>query len=241
MDRDKLFDDFVDNSFRNIADQDYIAARLSYRHGLYPQFLWQSLQAIEKYLKAILLYNRIDVRSVNHNLNQALKLTKGLSFELELSEDTLKFIKHLSICGEDRYLTVPYFVRGPMLIHLDRTAWELRRYCRVFSCDNGTGNILQVELARIKQSDSTHPYKFHLAGGLLEKIIDDSKHLSRGALIWQNAFFGTACRPRVKVPTRRRMVNPPLYLYPEILDYVLNYVKISKNALKACQAMLNKK
>ena len=44
-----LLNDFATRSFREIADQDYIAARLSYRHGLYPQFHWQSLQAIEKH------------------------------------------------------------------------------------------------------------------------------------------------------------------------------------------------
>ena len=49
---------FANRCFRNIADKDYIAARLCYRNGLVPQFHWQALQAIEKYLKAILLINR---------------------------------------------------------------------------------------------------------------------------------------------------------------------------------------
>lgn len=72
-----LMNDFATRSFRDIADQDYIAARLSYRYGLYSQFHWQSLQAIEKYLKAILLYNRTDI---NHNLECALKHTFRLKF-----------------------------------------------------------------------------------------------------------------------------------------------------------------
>jgi hypothetical protein len=50
---------FATRSFPDIADQDYISARLSYRSNLVPQFHWQSLQALEKYFKAIFLYNRI--------------------------------------------------------------------------------------------------------------------------------------------------------------------------------------
>lgn len=50
---------FATRSFRDVADQDYVLARIAYRSELYAQFLWSGLQAIEKYLKAILLYNRI--------------------------------------------------------------------------------------------------------------------------------------------------------------------------------------
>ena len=42
-------------SFRDVADQDYIAARLCYRSNLMVQFVWMAEQAIEKYLKAILV------------------------------------------------------------------------------------------------------------------------------------------------------------------------------------------
>jgi len=62
-----LLNDFATRSFRDVADQDYIAARLSYRHGLIPQFHWQALQALEKYIKAILLYNRIKAKDINHD------------------------------------------------------------------------------------------------------------------------------------------------------------------------------
>ena len=57
MNTDILLNDFATRSFREIADCDYIAARLSYRAQLVPQFLWQSLQAIEKYLKCALVLN----------------------------------------------------------------------------------------------------------------------------------------------------------------------------------------
>src|SRR5688572_4958760 len=61
--RSALLNNFAVRSFRDVADGDYIAARLSFRSQLIPQFLWQSLQAIEKYLKCILVLNRIKAPS----------------------------------------------------------------------------------------------------------------------------------------------------------------------------------
>lgn len=53
-DRDHLemrVNDFAARSFRDVADRDYVAARLACRAGLMPQFLWSAQQAFEKYLK----------------------------------------------------------------------------------------------------------------------------------------------------------------------------------------------
>ncbi|HCT5171431.1 TPA: HEPN domain-containing protein, partial [Enterobacter cloacae] len=54
-----LLNDAARRSFRDMADQDYLSARLCYKHKLNFQFLWLSQQAVEKYIKAILLYNRV--------------------------------------------------------------------------------------------------------------------------------------------------------------------------------------
>src|SRR4029077_20656965 len=48
--------------FREQADQDYVVARACYRMNLREQFLWASLQACEKFLKAILLFNEKSAR-----------------------------------------------------------------------------------------------------------------------------------------------------------------------------------
>ena len=58
--QDKIYrhiNSFASQSFRDQAERDYIAARQACRAELMPQFLWASHQAIEKYLKGILLYN----------------------------------------------------------------------------------------------------------------------------------------------------------------------------------------
>lgn len=124
---------FATRSFRDVADQDYIAARLSYRHGLIPQFHWQALQALEKYIKAILLYNRIKAKDINHDLTKALKHTEKLPFDLNLSPSTDELIKHIDDFGRYRYLETSYFTHGPKLVQLDRAVWEIRRYCKVMN------------------------------------------------------------------------------------------------------------
>ena len=124
---------FATQSFRDQADRDYIAARLACRFELFPQFLWSSQQAIEKYLKAILLYNRIKATKIGHDIEKAMELTKSLPFALELSNRSQPFITHVARCGEYRYIDVPYYVHGHLLIDLDLTVWEIRRYCQVLA------------------------------------------------------------------------------------------------------------
>ncbi|OGP57868.1 MAG: hypothetical protein A2162_02300 [Deltaproteobacteria bacterium RBG_13_52_11b] len=65
--------DFANRSYRDSADQDYIMARQAYRMQFDSQFRWNSLQAVEKYLKAILLYNDRSTIGISHNLVEALK------------------------------------------------------------------------------------------------------------------------------------------------------------------------
>ena len=54
--RDRELNSWAFRSFRDIADGDYIAARMAYRAQLPVQFLWASQQAIEKYLKCALFH-----------------------------------------------------------------------------------------------------------------------------------------------------------------------------------------
>jgi len=65
-DKTPYINDFANRSFRDHADQDYIMARIAYRKEFDQQFRWCSLQALEKYLKAILLYNRVSAKGIGH-------------------------------------------------------------------------------------------------------------------------------------------------------------------------------
>ena len=102
---DRRINDFALRSFRNMADRDYIAARMAYRAELVPQFLWSSQQAIEKYLKYILLINRIPAK-VGHDIASAMELTDQLPFKIDIRPRSRNFISHLAIYGEYRYLDV---------------------------------------------------------------------------------------------------------------------------------------
>ena len=246
MDKEVLLNDFATRSFRDVADRDYIAARLSYRHGLYPQFHWQSLQAIEKYLKAILLYNRIKATDIKHDLKKAIKYTNKLPFEILRSESTNNFIKHLSEIGSFRYFEASYAIHGPKLIELDKSVWEIRRYCTVLNhdiklSDGTTKNMLELELNKIKNSVNKPPNKFRLIGGLLEKIVDTPKHTSRHALVWQNAFFSKVTRKSLRLPTPLHVENAPLYLHPEIIDEVSKLVFLPSGVANAYRELANSK
>lgn len=234
VDQDKLdryINGFAIQSFRDQADRDYIAARLACRYGLYPQFLWASQQAVEKYLKAILLFNRIKASKVRHDIAEALRLTDGLSFKIELSDSSKEFIDHLAQVGEYRYLDVPYHVRGHILIDLDHTVWEIRRYCQVLdvfgkALPDEEQVLLEEAKVGLARSNDEPRHKFKISGGLLEKFIQDRKSQSRPALLWQNPCFGSRNRATVRSRNLISAQNSLLYLYPEMLEELIKYVYI---------------
>lgn len=53
--------------FRDVADNDYLSARILFRFGFIQQAYWFSEQAVEKYLKAILLFNEISTKNLGHD------------------------------------------------------------------------------------------------------------------------------------------------------------------------------
>ncbi len=240
---DRYLNSFATQSFRDQADRDYIAARLVCRYELFPQFLWSSQQAIEKYFKAILLYNRIKAAKVGHDINAAMQLTAGLPFKIELSDRSLKFIDLIAAYGEFRYLDVPFHIRGQVLVDLDLTVWELRRYCQVLQV---FGKVLPPEEQelldeahkRLAASRTEPRYKFRLHNGLLESIIANRAHPSRAALLWQNPCFSGRKRSTVRAKEHFNAQNPHLTHYPQMLEELLKYVHMPKKIADAYRAHL---
>lgn len=230
---ERYVNSFGTQSFRDQADRDYIAARLACRYELFPQFLWASHQAIEKYLKAILLYNRVNATQVGHDLALALSLTESLPFKIELSSRSRKFIAHVAEVGEFRYIDIPYYVDGHILIDLDLAVWEIRRYCQVLNIfwkvlPLEEQKLLDAAWAELAASKTKPRHEFRLQDGLLEKVLDDKKHPSRSALLWHNPCFGVRKRATIRVKSHLHTQNPLLYLYPEMLDELVKYVFIPK-------------
>ena len=239
---DSLLNDFAIRSFRDVADHDYIAARLAYRANLFIQFHWSSLQALEKYLKTILLLNRIKAKDVGHDLELALNRAERLPFKIRLTAPSERFVRHLDTVARFRYLESSFHVFGPKMVNLDRAVWEVRRYCRVLdyripSSENGQRSALDLELRRIVDAESHPPQRFRVNGGVLEKIIDDPAHPAREPLLWKNLFFGKRVRRKVRMRVPAHATNAPLSLNPELLDEVLKYVHLPKDAVAAYRGL----
>ena len=238
---DAQLNSFASRCFRDIADRDYISARMCYRAGLISQFHWSSLQAFEKYYKAILLYNRIKAKNINHDLELAQKRAEVAPFQIKLSTSSLKLLAHLNDYGRFRYLETSYFIYGPKLVELDKAVWELRRYCRVMDYllpirGKDPKPMLELEVQRNEAADKRPFHEFHIVGGALEAILKEQSNPARAPLIWQNGFYGSSHRKRVTVPIHSYSENSPLFLYPEILDHVLEYIHIPKDVVAAYRA-----
>lgn len=238
-----LLNNFATRSFRDIGDGDYIAARLSFRAQLMPQFLWQSLQTIEKYLKCILVLNRIQAPK-SHDIQKLLEsFEKTKKFDVRLSPETRKFFTYLDTYGRFRYYETPYYTRGYELFSLDRAVWELRRYARVIDYkikidDGGDIHFLKHELAKNEQAEQRPPQEFSIIGGHLERVLAKRDHPSRSALIWHNIYFGSGRRKTVKHQKMSSSGNSPLALNPELLDEVLKYVFLPKDVVAAYRKVI---
>jgi hypothetical protein len=128
-DQDRHLNSWAFRSFRDIADGDYIAARMAYRAQLPAQFLWASQQALEKYLKCILFIRRIPATRVRHHLKPALDLIEQTEIGLSLTERSRAFIGRVDEVGRYRYMEASFFVEWRWILSLDQAVWELRRFC----------------------------------------------------------------------------------------------------------------
>jgi hypothetical protein len=219
MNIDSLVDDFAVRSFRDEGDADYIAARLAWRAALITPSLWASQQTIEKYLKCVLLLNRIPAKHVKHDLAAALTaINSSGKLVLNLTPATQEFIEYADAFGRFRYLEASNIAFGGNLVTLDRTVWELRRFC-----------TRSEEPRKLVIRRGETPPKVHLSGGYLEKVIDDAADPAREPLLWRNAFFGVRRRHHVRVEQWFKAVNSPLYLHPEMVDEVLKYVHLPRS------------
>jgi len=220
-DTEALLNDFAIRCFRDEADQDYIAARMAFRAGLDANSLWQSLQTVEKYLKCILLLNRIPAKKVFHDLGKAINLIRSShKVPFEISPRTNNFIERTDEIGRFRYLEVSRIWSNRDLFNLDRAVWELRRYCTFSDAPR-----------LLKLQKGVTPPKYRIPGGDLEEVIDNASNPAREPLLWNNAFFGKRQRRWVGMKTRFKAVNAPLFLNPQLLDEILKYIHLPQDVI----------
>jgi len=96
--------------------------------------------------------------------------------------------------------------------------------------------MLPVELDAIRRSENLPPMQFEIPGGALEEIVQKKHHPARAPLIWQNGFFGKSKRKTVKARNSFQFKNSPLFLHPEIVDAVREYVYLPKEIIDACSS-----
>lgn len=242
-----LINDFAIRSFRDTADKDYIAARMAYRARLIQPFLWSALHCLEKYVKGILVLNRVKAHKGHSVLPGIEKMKQHGKFELDLSADAIKFIKKLEDFGaEYRYYEVSYNIRSFDIVRFDRAVWELRRYCQPLdykSVDlNGKPvNSLAHEVDRVHRAKEKYEKGTCIVGGILEKIVEKKDHPAREALIWNNLFFGLSRRKVVKMRPEWEAGNSPFFLHPEIIDEVVKYVYVPKDIAEGVRKFAKQK
>ncbi|MGJ0483778.1 MAG: HEPN domain-containing protein [Methylomicrobium sp.] len=221
-----LINDYAQQSFRFTADEDYIAARMSYRAGLIEPFLWSSIHAIEKYLKALLLFNKQPAKKFGHNIVKLLNAVKEIEeLDLRLPDKAESFIKYINEFGENRYFEGAAYLEEYALYSLDEVVWYIRRYCYDRSVYEG------YNLRKIEPSDlEKNPKKYRLPGGLLEKIIKE-KSIAYSYLVWDNFFYGDENIERDDIRKRQSkfsVINPPLAFFgKEAFDALKDFVDFS--------------
>ena len=224
--------EFIKRSFRDIADQDYISARLLHRNQLLHQFLWAGLQAIEKYLKAILLFHDEDTRDIKHDLNKALLCAEKISkLGIVIPQEPRDFIQYLGTYGKDRYFTHPTFTKGWELFLLDRTVWYLRRYCDDFYFPHENQRLINYNLARLKgiqqMTIESRKMSYRLdKNGFLETVLDGKHPELRPALVWKNFFFADKKRKTIPFQNIATCNQPANLVYPEILEWAESRVSL---------------
>ncbi|MEQ8693975.1 MAG: HEPN domain-containing protein [Gammaproteobacteria bacterium] len=217
-----LINDFATRSFRDYADQDYISARVAYRNEFDQQFRWCSLQAIEKYLKAVLLFNQRSAKGLGHNIDKALRRVISIDdLEFTVPDDVMEFVEFLSVYGPDRYLSHPTYLKPYALLTLDKSVWCIRRYCFYMRGEIETQSGVK-QLLPINKQRATNPYfeknrhKYRLLNGYLETVIDRKKP-SYDALVWKNFFYGRVKKHRINnFRSRMSSHNPTHNLHPEV-------------------------
>ena len=222
--------DIARRCFRNTADEDYIAARSCYRMGLVEPYLWSSQQAVEKYLKAILLFNGVSARYANpaqrknpflHDLKKLVRAVRRLNdLDVQFPKWADDYIDYLNELGTNRYLVKSTFTFGRELQHLDETVWCIRRYCQRFNDRRGE-HLTKKWIEHVhSERYRAHPQQFGLIGGELEMVLKrQSTDPARAALIWKNMYFGKVPRYRVSFRPVRRAINSPVKVTPDTPEY----------------------
>ncbi|WP_139309070.1 HEPN domain-containing protein [Neptunomonas phycophila] len=127
----------IANMLLEEADKDYVLARHCFRYNYRLQYVWSKSQAIEKYLKSILLYNcksaryRSKDKEYGHLLAKLLSAVRNIQdMKITSFPEMGDYIKKAEVGAKSRYGTYSIWFNTADLKNLDRTVFELRKYCK---------------------------------------------------------------------------------------------------------------
>lgn len=138
----------VHELFVHTADENYIACRWCAANGLRVDFFWLAAHALEKYLKAVLLFNGRTSKKYGHDITRLYAdvqlvagpllpqtLTKPANLDVAwFDRSTDEFVAHLHNEGnaDNRYLIYGYLMKIEDLFMLDQVVFAVRRLvCRL--------------------------------------------------------------------------------------------------------------
>jgi HEPN domain-containing protein len=172
-----------------IAQQDYLSARLNYLSGFPRQFQWSGSQALEKVLKAICLLHRINTIKIGHDLKSLLDCLKphlefihpiwkeaiedtSERFRLLSQEGLTAFLERFGTLSNDRYGTSVLDSDGADLMKLDCTMWYFLSYFQSF-------NVTRFEVQKmiITESNRVSKIQHYVSEGIIGG--DNANYLSR--------------------------------------------------------------
>jgi HEPN domain-containing protein len=203
--------------FRAIADEDYISARSNYQLRLREQFFWAALQALEKYLKAILLYNQLTTRGYGHDLIRLYEKVRMIGWlKCSVPPRVQAFLERARALGDNRYMSTDTYVRRENLIELDESVWNIRPYCQFVRVKAGkqrvdlTDHYVRRINERSKYKEPREYEPFPVGGGFLEEVLSRSaQDPVRRALVRHNRFYGTRGSKIVPAPYWSSSRIPP--------------------------------
>jgi HEPN domain-containing protein len=224
--------------FRDIADEDYVSARSNYQLRLREQFFWAGLQALEKYLKVILLHNEKPTLRYGHDLPklyQAVRQINWLKFDVPLKVE--RFLDRLKNLGDNRYLSTDTYIRPENLSELDEAVWNIRAYClyvRV-TLQNGTVDLTRHYVAHINSRTihrNPREFKPFSSSGFLESVLNrPTRDRARRALVWHNRFFGSPKSNVTRLPYWSSARIPPNrsdWFTPDLKKQVEKFIQFPK-------------
>lgn len=250
---------YATHCLREVGDRDYISARSLFRLGLVEQALWSSLQALEKLLKSVLLYNGESCEGFGHELvrpfDKIVREVKDIAFDFP--GDLKSFLSHLEINGRSRYRDQPLGVLGGELFQVDEAFWNIRRYCMPLVGPLATGlewddcpgrrdpEVFPAEIRRIQNPHfKDNPHRFPFKGYISEVLSGRHGRLQRETLIWKNLYFGTRRKDYVRGFRRGIFSVPPhfgdLRVYASIKGHVLLPRKVVRDLDTELLAALNR-